>query len=451
MNPFASKLIRLILMFAPGLVCLPVTLHAQEKLISDRVFLVPDPKSQSIQFQMVVLAGSADETNMAQLGIAHYLEHVVLVGRNANNTENAMRFFADGSSNGATSPRMTSYVHRFPASSPDVPARLEKLFKFYAERLTDFSIDPSEAIRERNVVRQEHDWRYASSPFTAIQKEISDYMYQGHPLALPTIGTPETIAAFTTDEARAFLRRWYRKSNVFFIISGPMNESLVKETAEKYLANLDQAPPPERAWIKQPLDLKTESRSFRKSHAQIANPSITLQKFVPYTMPNSIQAHAVRSILGMYLSSKLMGSPHSVFVEGDAPLAASMSAASVSIQTSGVIGLSLGTIPEEGRMLDEQIPALRAYISNLAERGIDMATVERLKRRYARDYQRGLNEPQNAPGRLIGWLTHPLPYDALVTMPSVVASVSADDVNKMLKALAGEGREAVVIFEPETK
>jgi zinc protease len=140
-----------LLMTAILLAYLPCSSLAQEKPITDRVFMVPDAKSTSIQFQMIVLAGSADETNLAQLGIAHYLEHVVLVGRNANNSETAMKFFADGSSNGSTSQRMTSYIHRFPASAADVPARLEKLFKFYTERLTDFTIAPDEAIRERNV------------------------------------------------------------------------------------------------------------------------------------------------------------------------------------------------------------------------------------------------------------------------------------------------------------
>jgi zinc protease len=450
MNSFASTLTRLVFALTLMLV-LPAALHAQEKLVSDRVFMVPDPKSTSIQFQMIVLAGSADEVNMTQLGIAHYLEHLVLVGRNAGNEETAMKFFADGMSNGSTSQRMTSYIHRFPASSSDAPERLDKLFKFYSERLTDFAITPEEAVRERNVVRQEHDWRYASSPLAATQKDIVSYMFQGHPFERWTIGSPETIGAFTTDEARNFLRRWYRKSNVFFIVTGPMNEALVKEKAEKYLATLDAAPPPERSWIKQKLDFKPESRTFRKAHAQIANPNVLVEKFIAHDSPDIIKTHAVRSILGMYLSSKLMGSPHSVFVEGDAPLAASMSSASVSISISGALSWSIGTIPEEGRTIEEQIPALKSYMSKLSERGIDAATVDRLKKRYARDYQRGLDEPQNAPGRLIGWLTQPLPYEALVSFPSVVASVTVEDVNAMLKILAGDGREAIVIYEPISK
>ena len=119
---------------------------AQEKLISERVFLVPDAKSTSIQFQMIVLAGSADETNMDQLGIAHYLEHLVLVGRNPGESDTAQRFFADGNSNGWTNQRMTGYVHSFPASSADAPQRLDRLFRFYSERLTDFAIAPEEAV-----------------------------------------------------------------------------------------------------------------------------------------------------------------------------------------------------------------------------------------------------------------------------------------------------------------
>jgi zinc protease len=106
--------------------------YAQEKLISDRVFLVPDPKSSAIQFQMIVLAGSSDETNIEQFGIAHYLEHVVLVGRNAGHSDTAQRFFADGMSNGWTSQRATGYIHRFPANAGDVPDRLDRLFRFYS-------------------------------------------------------------------------------------------------------------------------------------------------------------------------------------------------------------------------------------------------------------------------------------------------------------------------------
>ncbi len=112
----------LMLLFAPAFAG-PAA--AQERIITDRVFHVPDPKSNVIQFQMIVLAGSADETNPAQLGIAHYLEHLVLVGRNEGFGGSSLKFFPDGNSNGWTNSRATGYIHSFPAGARDVPERLD--------------------------------------------------------------------------------------------------------------------------------------------------------------------------------------------------------------------------------------------------------------------------------------------------------------------------------------
>jgi zinc protease len=422
---------------------------AQEKLISDRVFYIHAPKSTSVQFQMIVLAGSADETNMAQLGIAHYLEHVVLVGRNEGQAETAFKFFADGSSNGWTNSRATGYIHRFPANAPDVPDRLDRLFKFYADRLTDFAISPEDATRERNVVRQEHDWRYASNPFDAVWQEVTRYSYAGHPFESWTIGTPDTIAAFTVDEARAFLRRWYRKANVYFIVTGPLLPEPVKVSAEKFLAGLDNAPPPARLWPTIKLQPKPETTVFAKQDKRITTPSVTLSGVVSAVEADPVRQAAVVAVINGFLSSKLTGSPHSALVEGDAPVAAAMNGASLWRTVPGTLALSIGAIPEEGRSLDEVRKALADYREAFLKRGIDAPTLERLKRRYARDLKRGLEEPENAPQRLINWLTQPFPYDALKDWPETIASVRIDEINAVLKALSSGQRDAVVIFEPK--
>jgi len=119
-----------------------------EVRISDRVVLVRDPTMRSIQFTMVVRAGCADEPEMRCRGIAHYLEHLLLVGRNADHTETAFRFFPDGTSNGWTSDRATGYIHRFPKRDT-AEADVEKLFSFYANRLRGFEVSAEDAERER--------------------------------------------------------------------------------------------------------------------------------------------------------------------------------------------------------------------------------------------------------------------------------------------------------------
>jgi zinc protease len=102
-----------------------VVAQSPERLIRDRVFLVEDRKANTIEFNMLVLAGCGDGAENDCKGIAHYLEHLVLVGRNAQHGDQAMRFFTDGGSNGFTSMKTTRYVHSFPAAAPDVAERLE--------------------------------------------------------------------------------------------------------------------------------------------------------------------------------------------------------------------------------------------------------------------------------------------------------------------------------------
>jgi zinc protease len=429
---------------------LPKPLAAQEKLVSERVFLVPDPKSNAIQFQMVVLAGSADETNMAQFGLAHYLEHLVLVGRNSGNADAAVRFFADGSSNGWTSARATTYIHRFPANARDVPERLERLFKFYTERLSDFTITPEDAVRERNVVRQEHDQRYGGDPYAATGIEVTRYLYPDSTLGRWTIGTIDSIAAFSVDEAKTFHKRWYRKGNVYFIVTGPLQETLVKQTAEKYLTGLDLTPVPQREWTAKPWVVKPDSKVFRKADKRIANASASFTQLYAAPETDALKTIATRLILSSFLSSKLSGSPHSALVEGDNPVASAITSASVERQLPGVLSVSLGATPELGRTVDEQVPALKAYLQQLAAKGIDGVTLERLKKRFDRDYKRVLEEPQSTAGRLIGWLTAPLPYEHMALLPDAVAKVTTADLSAMLKVVSGNGREAITVYEPKT-
>src|SRR5262245_33250008 len=150
----------LLLLMSPA----PTTVAAAEQRLGEHLYLVRDKPGTPTQFQMVVGAGCADETGRCR-GLAHYLEHLLLVGRNPEHKEIALRFFPDGSSNGWTSQRATAYVHSMPAREQGPRADLEKLFAFYAARLKDFSIADADAERERNVVRQEHDWRVGSRPF----------------------------------------------------------------------------------------------------------------------------------------------------------------------------------------------------------------------------------------------------------------------------------------------
>ena len=73
---------------------------AAEERLGPHLYLVRDKPGTPTHFQMIVGAGCVDEAGGNCRGLAHYLEHLVLVGRNPEHKEIALRFFPDGVSNG---------------------------------------------------------------------------------------------------------------------------------------------------------------------------------------------------------------------------------------------------------------------------------------------------------------------------------------------------------------
>jgi zinc protease len=182
--------------------------HAAEERLGDRLFFVRDKPGSATKFQMIVNAGCLDEAGGQCRGLAHYLEHIVLVGRNPEHKDSAVRMFAGASANGWTNARATVYLHDIPATASAPVAELEKLFGFYAARLKDFAITEEDAARERNVVLQEHDSRIQSNPFSLIYRDLARRLLPDHPSGQWTIGTRDEIKAFTVEQARAFHQNW---------------------------------------------------------------------------------------------------------------------------------------------------------------------------------------------------------------------------------------------------
>ena len=132
--------------------------------IGSNVFLIPDPAARSITGWLVVLAGCADEAEGKCVGIAHYLEHLLFINRDEEH-RSKVALFADGTGNGWTTHRTTTYFQRFPARPETNRANLDKLVAYFAGLLTDVKVDAAQAARERNIVLQEYQQNTGRNPF----------------------------------------------------------------------------------------------------------------------------------------------------------------------------------------------------------------------------------------------------------------------------------------------
>ncbi|MBL8587997.1 MAG: insulinase family protein, partial [Methylobacteriaceae bacterium] len=384
-------------------------------------------------------------------GVSHYLEHLVLVGRNAQHEDQALRFFADGASNGWTTHAATGFSHSFP-SGPDAVERLDRLFAFYGARLRDFSATPADAARERNVVRQEHDWRVGSSPYVGAARAASAFLTPDHPLGRWPIADPQTIAAYTVEEAQAFHARWYRRANVAFVVAGPIDAEALRAIAEQRLPPAEpDAAPARRDWLAQPPAPTPETRVFAAADARISEPSVSLIKLVPAPPGDHARAQAQRWLINEFLTSRLPGGPHADLVDR-AEVARSLRRVGIEAPMQGLWQFTFDATPEAHVAPPALANALRDWLADFARRGLDEATLARLKQRYALAQERGARSAQSRAARLADWLAAPTaqrPDPArLADMPRLVAETTKAEIDAALAMLAAPGREAELHYAP---
>ncbi len=414
--------------------------------IADRIYLVPDAKAKTIDFQMIVNAGCYDEANNNCLGLAHYLEHIILVGRNSGTNDIAFRFFPDAYANGWTNNQATAYIHKVPLKGGSAEPILEKLFDFYAKRLTDFDVSPSDAERERKIVNQEYDWRYASKPESLFLLAAGALEIPHHPHNQTAAGTPESIAALTVEQAKAFHQRWYSKDNVSFVIMGNIEPEALKQIVQKALEPISSRTVPAHGWKVIP-DYKNETITKLGVDRQTERTKIFMSKIIKLDDRDEFKTQAAQNILYSFLSSKLTDSPYSVLVERQ--LLASDVNASIHKRVPGVYEFDLTATLADDVSPEKLMEAMTDYTNQLSRLQLSDATLARLKIRYADGWRESLNNADQVTSRLAGWIARDLPYDELARLPERVDAVLLKDIQVQTEAVSSLGRIVFAILKPD--
>jgi zinc protease len=418
-----------------------------EVMVTENVIVVPDANARSITGWLIVKAGCADEAGGNCVGIAHYLEHLLFINRDSDN-RSKVAFFPDGSGNGWTSHRATTYLQRFPASPQTNAERIDKLMAYFAGLLAEVKVEPAQAERERNVVLQEYQQNTGRNPYARFAVRLNLALMPNEALGQRVIGSPETIAQFTPEAAREFHRRWYSRDNAIIVLHGPLDPAMVKAAAAKHLAALSARKVPQNLW-KTPRAYRAERVVIRGQDKDARQIAVSLDKIVGYA-PRSFPPGEMRAALGIlsaYLSSRLKESPLENLMERDGLV--TQARLGVSQVREGALRVSFSGVPADGVAPDRVIEAARAYIAALARRGLDEATVDRLKLRSANDRNLLAQQPGLYAQALVGWLGAHHSLQSWRQRGREYALVSATDVNRLIRLVAQPGREVVGVLEPE--
>ena len=177
------------------------------------------PDMVSLRLQIDV--GSFDETD-AQLGAAHFVEHMAFTGtRNFPEGQLEPAFASAGVAFGRDQNAFTSlHETRYRLDIPQADLAEVRTGMRWLRDVADGLLFTPEAVeRERGVVLAEHG--RTLGPSEAWARSYRAFLAPGlrGPTRLP-IGTPESIRTVSPEELRRFYRAWYRPENAIVTVVG---------------------------------------------------------------------------------------------------------------------------------------------------------------------------------------------------------------------------------------
>ncbi len=176
-----------------------------------------------------VKAGYFDEDDRIS-GISHVIEHMFFkgtakrpVGQIARETQGL-----GGYLNAYTYYDRTVYHTEVPAEN------LKKALEIQADALWNSTYDAAELTREIEVVLQENN-RKLDNPSALTSEKLYAAAFERHRMRRWRIGTPDGLRALTRDDILAYVRKYYRPSNVILSISGRLDsEDTLNEVVKLY-------------------------------------------------------------------------------------------------------------------------------------------------------------------------------------------------------------------------
>lgn len=180
----------------------------------------------------LVNAGSRDESSREE-GLAHFVEHTIFKGTpNRRSCHIAARMESIGGELNAYTTKEETMIYTN-APSGYVARSLDLISDLIKHSL----FPPRELEKEKEVIIEEIN-SYRDSPSDSIYDEFEELIYAGSGLAHNILGTPESVRALSSGDARGFLDRFYVPANIVIYCCDPGDPEKNLEIIEKYFGDM---------------------------------------------------------------------------------------------------------------------------------------------------------------------------------------------------------------------
>lgn len=384
--------------------------------------------------------GAMDEPP-GKSGLAHYLEHLMFKGTESLKPGEFSQIVArnGGRENAFTSQDYTGY---FQSVAVD---RLPLMMKIEADRMTGLVLDDEIIEPERAVVIEERRSRVDNNPSSLLGEQVATVLYQNHPYRNPIIGWRKEIERLTRTDLLDFYRDWYAPNNAILVISGDVTVEEVRPLAEKYYGVIPARPLPKRvAWVEPPMKA---DRQVVLKHERVQQPKWSRRFVAPSQLFGATEHAESLEVLGEILSGGATSRLYRKLVVEDKVAVSAGGWYDGSARGPGIFGFYVSPVP--GGDVTALGAAMNQEIDLLIDKGVSEEEVANAIQRlqdsaiYARDSYR-------TPARALGGaLATGLTVDYVESWPERVGAVTADSVNRAIKAVLKDRKSVTAILLPK--
>jgi predicted Zn-dependent peptidase len=398
-----------------GLVRL-TTLPGGLRVITEQV-----PGVRSVAFGVWVNVGSRDETG-AQMGSAHYLEHLLFKG---TNRRSAMDISASieavgGDLNAFTTKEYTCFYAR--VLDADLPLAIDVV----CDVVTDALIRTVDVEQERGVILEEIAM-HEDDPTDVVHDDFAEALFGDTPLGRPVLGSIDTITGISRTSINGFYRRRYRPEAMVVAAAGSLDhDTVVRQVRAAYAPVLDAevgVRPARRVRRPRSHDagVKVTKRPTEQAHLVLGVPGITRSDERRYALS------VLSTALGGGMSSRLFQE-----VREKRGLAYSVYSYAQGYSDDGLFGVYVGCLPGK---VDTVLDVCISQLQELADHGLSAEEIQRGKGQVRGATVLGQEDTGARMTRVAKSQLHDDPLLSIDDLLARVDAVTSDDIRSVARDL----------------
>jgi predicted Zn-dependent peptidase len=251
---------------------------------------------RSVSVGVWIGTGSREE-QPHELGLSHFVEHMVFKGTKNRSAEQIARSVDSigGGLDAFTSKELVSYNVKV------LDEHLPEAFDVVADLVRNPLFEKNDIEKEKGVILEELKME-VDNPEYLIHEIFSSNFWKGHALGRPILGTKQTIRSFDQDAVAHYYSQYYTPSNILITAAGNLTHKRLLNLAEERFSDLKRrklVPAVKSApQAHAPLIFKEKS-SLEQVHVYLGVPSI------PMPHESRFACYILNAILGGGMSSRL--------------------------------------------------------------------------------------------------------------------------------------------------